>query len=178
MSSIAQNDRPCVNAHVADARARQVELQRLPPRAVVERHVDAGFRPRVQQSAPNGILPDAPRVGARRDASVDRGPCLTVVRRPPEIRLEVVLLITVGRQIGRARIEMPGLDHGRPRELPEALRRDVRPVRAAIARDVHHPIVTARPEHAFREGRLGEGVDRRIPLGARHVTVNRSAGPA
>ena len=56
--------------------------------------------------------------------------------------------------------------------------RDVAPGRAAVARDVHQPIVGAGPEDAALVRRLGEGEDRAVVLGAGIVLGDRAAGRA
>ena len=171
-----RNEIVAVNAQVAHARPRQVQLQRLPPRAGVERDVHADLGARVQQPAPNGILADAARVRAGRDSRDDRGPGLSVVRRLPEIRPEVVLLIAIGRDVRGAGVEARRLDHRRARELSIRPRRDVLPVAAPVTRDVKQSVIGSRPEQPFRDRRLVEGIDRRVPLGARHVSMNGTTG--
>ena len=64
MSSITQKPRPCVaddeivlvDLEVAHRRDRQVELQRLPGVAVVERHERAALGAGEQQALPLGIF--------------------------------------------------------------------------------------------------------------------------
>ena len=79
----------------------------------------------------------------------DRRPRLAVIGRLPEVRLEVVLLIPVGRDVRGAGIEVRRLDHRGARELAIRRRRDVRPSSAAVARDVNQPVVAARPTAAL-----------------------------
>ena len=164
-----------VHRQVAHTRSGQVELQGLPPAAVVERDIDSGLGAGIQQSAPDRVLANRARVRARGNAVGDGRPGLAVVRRPPQVRLEVVLLVSVRCHIGGARVVVRELDTSRPRELPVRLGRYVLPVRAGVARDVNQPVVAPRPEQALHERRLGERINRPVPLRARHVVVDRAA---
>jgi len=111
-----------VDVDVAHRRARQIELQRLPQRAVVRRVVDARLRSREEQSAAHRVLADRACVGAVRDASRDRRPRLAEIGRLQEIRFEIVQLISVRRYISRSRIEMRRLDDRDAGELGERWR--------------------------------------------------------
>ena len=161
--------------HIADAHARQVELQRFPARPVVERRPDAGLGTGEEQTFPLDIAADGARVRAHRDAGVDAGPAGAVVGGLEQVRREVVLLIAVGREIRRAGIKRRGLDDRHAREFSKRLGRHVFPRGAMVGGDVHEPVVAAGPEHARLHRRFGKGEDRGIPLGAGHVATHGTA---
>ena len=165
-----------LHLEVAHARAGQVELQGLPRGAIVQRDPDAVLRPRVEQSAPHRILSHHARVRRARDAARDGRPGATVVGTLPQVGCEVVLLISIRRDIDHGGIVRRGIDVRRPRELAISRGCHVHPGRAGIAREMDPSVIRARPEHACHTRRLGERIDRPIPLRARHLAVDRAAG--
>ena len=78
-----------LDRQVAHRRRRQVQLQRLPVVAVVERHEDGELGAREQQSAARRILFDRLHVDARRQTARDRLPRLAAVLRAQRVRLVV-----------------------------------------------------------------------------------------
>jgi len=62
-----------------DRRDRQVQLEALPRRAVVEREIEPGLRAGVEQAAAGWVGPNDAREGIRGDAAVDVLPGLAVV---------------------------------------------------------------------------------------------------
>ena len=163
------------HAQVAHAHAREVELQGLPARTVVEGHEDADLGAGVEQSLPDRILAQRTRVGADRDAVGDHRPRLAEVRRLVEQRAVVIELVARRGHVRRSRRMWRGLDLRHAREAGHRRRRHVLPGRAVVAREVHQPVVGSRPEDPRLPRRLGQGVDRRIPLGAGHVAAHRPA---
>ena len=164
-----------VHANVADADARQVELQRLPVRTVVERGVDACFGAGEEQSLPLYIAANRARVGAHGNAGINARPRCAVVGGLEQVGCEVILLVPIGGEVRRAGVEGRRLDDRHARELSEGFGRHVLPRAGAVRRDVHEAVVAAGPEHARLHRRFGEGEDRGVPLGARHVAAHRSA---
>ena len=67
------------------------------------------------------------------------------------------------------------LDHADQRPFGQVRRRDRLPGSAAIAREVHQPVVAARPEDTRLVGRFGKGKDGAIGLRAAGVQRNRPA---
>ena len=164
-----------VDRDVAHRAARQVELQRLPAPAVVERHVDADLGAGEQQAPSHRILADRACVCGRRNTRNDFRPRLAVVRRLEQVGREVVLLVAVGGEIGDGGVEVGGLEQTHAGEPAQGLGGDVVPRRAAVARQVDHAVVRSGPQHACLHGGFGEGEDRAVPLRAGHVTGDRSA---
>src|SRR4029078_3758679 len=91
------------------------------------------------------VLRDGAREVGRADAAGDRGPVFTVVVGAEHVRLEVVLLITVGGDVGGGGAGRRRLHHADVRQIAERLRRDVLPVGAAVAGHLHVAVVGARP---------------------------------
>ena len=167
-----------VDAQVAHTHARQVELQRLPPRAVVHRDVHAGLRCSEQQTAPDDVLPDRARVRSHGNARVDARPRPAVIVRPVQIRTEVVELVARGGHVRDRRVVARRLDAIHARVLRHPLRRHLLPAPASVARDVHAPVVRTRPQQPLRRRRLGQRIYGRVPLRARHVAVDIAAAAA
>ena len=136
MSSITQKPRPCVatieivavDLEVAHRRHRQIELQRLPVVAVVERDERAALGAGEQQPAAHRDLP------SRRARRRRRGRPLVIfcqrlahVARAIDVRLEVLQLVSVDARVRGVRVEVRRLDrrHAAPRR--ERRRRHVLP---------------------------------------------------
>src|SRR6266498_805961 len=73
----------------------QVAPERLPRRAVVERHPHSALGPRVEKSGALGIFAKHPRELRRRNSIRDLSPSRAVVRGLEQIRLHVVELVTI-----------------------------------------------------------------------------------
>ncbi len=162
---------------VVDRHDRQVQLQRLPVLAVVERDVEprsvpAKSRPRCSGSSRMTRVKSSAGMPLVIFVQV-----FAVVVRLEEIRLVVVTLVARRGHVGRAGIVRRRLDD-----------RDQRPVRRGLAgltlSQVSPPsrVMLIRPSsepaqmHAGLDRRLGDREDRRVGLGAGVVLGDRSAG--
>src|SRR3982751_3748589 len=99
------------------------------------------FGAHIQQSAPNGIFADRPRVGASWNASVDAGPAPAVIGGPPEVGTHVVELVTICGDVRRTGVEVRWLDYRHTREVRHVARRHVRPCLHVVAGDVNESVV-------------------------------------
>src|SRR5204862_2551132 len=104
------------------------------------------------------------------------GPRLAEIVGAEDIRLEVVLLVAVRRDVGRAGAERRRLDQADAREVADAFWRHVLPARAAVARHLHVAVVGARPDDAAVSWRRRDREDRRVGLDAGVVLRDGPAG--
>ena len=79
-----------VNDHVVDRRVRQIELQRVPIPAVVERNPDPRFRSRVEQAFALGVFAHCVNIGIVGQAGDNFRPGFAEVRGFENVRFEVV----------------------------------------------------------------------------------------
>ncbi len=168
-----------MHADVRDRGRREVLLQRLPPRAVVEREEHAELGAGVEQARTLRILANHSRRMIHRDAVVPARqlrPGRTVIVGPIDVGLQVVFAqIPVDGDVRRALPQMRRVDVLDAAAGREIGRRDVLPGLAVVARHVDRPIVGADPDHAPLERRFVHRVDARIDLLAGDVTGNRAA---
>src|SRR5204863_3111405 len=160
---------------VVDRHGRQVPAEPVPFPAVVERDVDPGLAPRVEEAAPRRSFADHPREVVGTDPVRDLRPGPTVVRRLPEVRTEVIELVAGVRDERDRRIVRRRLDDRDERERTDRRRRDVLPGLAVVPRDVQETVVAPRPEHAALDRRLREREDRAVVLGTGVVLGDRTA---
>ena len=148
-----------VNDQVVHRRRRQIQLQRFPVCARIVRNKNAGFRSGEQQAFALRIFPHGAHERAFRDALHQQFPGLAVIRGGVNIGPQIVVGVPVHRHPGGAGIERRGIDLADLAPFGHLLRRHVRPILAAIASDVHQPIVGARPDQALRQRRFGHRED-------------------
>ena len=163
------------NRDVVHRRVGQVLAQRLPFRPVVERDVDAVLGAEIQQLRALDVLADRAREVVRRKAVGDGGPGFPEVVGPEHVRLEVVLLIAVRRDVRRAGAERRRLDEADAREVSQPLRRHVLPARSAVARHLHEAVVGTRPDHGGVLRRRCDGEDGRVGFDTGVVLRDRTA---
>src|ERR1700755_546191 len=138
-----------VNGEVCDWRVGEIQLERLPARAVVEGDVHARLRARVEQPAPRSVFAYDAREGAVGNARVDLLPTLSVVARLGEVGLEVVPLVHRRRDVGGGRVVRRSLDGVYLYPLGHVLRRDVRPRLPVVARQLYEAVVRASPDDSL-----------------------------
>ncbi len=95
----------------------------------------------------------------------DARPALAEVRRAIDPRRHVAEGVAVESRIGGGRVEAARLDPAHPgsrRQIPP--RGEVAPVLAAVARELHAPVVGAHPDEALVLGRLADRVDAGVHL--------------
>ena len=95
-----------VDLEVTNGRHRQVELQRLPRVAVVDRDERAALGAAHEQAATLRVFLDGVDVNAGGQAIRDRLPGPAEVARPVDVRVEVLQLVAVHAGIRGVRIEM------------------------------------------------------------------------
>ena len=134
-----------VNREVAHGRGRQVQLQRLPVVAVVERDEDAELGAGVEQTAPLRILFDRLQVDAGRKTARDLLPRLAGIARAVDVRFVVLEPMTIDRRVRLVRVEVRRLHHDDLAPRRQLARCDVLPALAFVGRDFDQPIVGADP---------------------------------
>src|SRR5262245_10509292 len=125
-----------MNNHVVDRRIRQIELEGLPIRTVIERSPNGGLRSRVEKAFAPGILTDRVNIRILWQAANDFGPGFAEVRSLENVRLEVVELVGVHRRVSSSRFELRSFDQADHGPFGNFLGRDVRPSLAAVASQV------------------------------------------
>ena len=141
----------------------------LPVGSVVVRDVHAVLRRSVQHPSRFGSSRTACTYASSTDAVHDLGPRLAVVLRLPDVRREVVQQRAAHRHVRPAGIERRRVDLAHPTEVGHVRRRDVCPVRPAVSRHVHEPVVGPCPDDVDIHLCRCHGEDRRIHLGTVHV---------
>ncbi len=127
------NEIAAVDMKIANRGPRQIELQWLPVRAVVGREVDARLRAGVEQTAPHRIFANRARVRAVGDAGRDLRPRLSEIGGLVQVRLEVVLLVAIGRDVRGRRVKVRWLDDRYAGVRTGERRRHFRPRLAPVA---------------------------------------------
>ena len=171
----AEDEVAVLDSQVVYRHDRQVAAEPMPFGSVVEGDVDAGLAPGVKEPAPRRILADDAREVVGPDAVRDLRPCAPVVRRLPEIRAEVVVLVARGRDERHRCVVRRCLDDRNERERSDPRGRDVLPRLPLVARDMQESVVAPGPEHAALDRRFGEREDRAVVLGAGVVLRDRPA---
>ena len=142
---------------VRHGHGRQVQLEGLPARAVVERHVEAVLGAAVEQAGAPGVGPHhAGEVGGR-DAGHDAGPAAAVVGGFVEVGAEVAGFVAGSREVGGAFLGGMGFDAIDEAPLGQGGGRHLAPGFALVAGELHQPVVRARPDDARFHRRLGNG---------------------
>src|SRR5260370_6369284 len=121
---------------VADRSGGQVELQRLPGIAIMERDVDAHFRAGVEQAFARGILADAVEEAAFGNAGGGALPGFAEVARAVEIRLQVFEAMPFDRGVRGGGVEMRSFDVRDLAPRCEFRRGDVAPSLAFVLREL------------------------------------------
>ena len=168
-----------MHGEVGDRHRRQVLLQRLPVGPVVEGHVHPELGARVQQPRPDRVLPHHPHRVSRRDAPRavgDPGPVGPPVLRLVDVGVPVVHPVAVGGDVRLAGLVGRGGDHVDGGVGGQARGRHVLPGLAAVAGQVHEPVVRARPQDVRRLGPLGQREDRPVHLDSRLLRLDRLPG--
>ncbi len=160
---------------LVDRSHRQVRLEAAPNGAIVDRDVDPGLGPGVEESATGRVGADDAGEVVLGDAGVDPRPVLPVVAGDVEVGPVVVQLVAGAGHVGRAGLEGRRLDAADHGPLGQVGRRDLLPASAAIPADVQTAVVGASPEDTLLVGRLCKGEDRSVGFGADCVQVD---GPA
>ena len=161
---------------VMDRTVRQIQLQRLPVRSAIERNINPSLRPRIQQILPHRIFADDMRVSAIRDATRNFRPRLAEIRGFEKIRLQIVQLVRIDCGIRRARIVRRSINQAHQAPFRNSLWRHIRPVLAAIARNVDQAIIGSRPQQVLLHWRLRDREHRVVILDRSIVLGQRSAG--
>ncbi len=97
---------------------RQIQLQRLPMRTVIERNEDAEFGSGVEQPFTFGIFAHRMHVGAIGNSVHDRAPGLSQIARLENVWLEVVEFMPIHRHISGVRRRAETVRSDRPCSTP------------------------------------------------------------
>ena len=170
-----------VKSEIAHRAWRQVELQRLPVVAVVERHEDAELGAGHEQAAPLRILLHRLQVDAARQPRRDLLPAPAAISGAIDIRLIVLETVAVDGRVGFIRVEVRRLQHHHLAPPRQLARRHVRPRLPIVLGDVNVAVVGADPEERRADGGRRDRVDDAAPLewrrvgGGRRVEIRRHA---
>ena len=174
-----------MHVDIAHGGDRQILLQRLPVRAIVERHEHAALRAGIKQAAAEGSSRTTLMKASSRNAPIDARPAPAAIVRAIYIGGVIVETVAIDREISRVEIEMRQLDAGDLRPRRQRRRRDVLPVRALIVRAPDKAIVSADPERAGGERRRRDRIDHAAALahmvivgGGRCIEVRRDPASA
>src|SRR5215470_3630488 len=95
-----------MDRQVAHGGVREVEFERLPVIAVVERNEDRAFCASKQQSLSLGVFAYNVARGAVGNASADLRPSFPRIAGAVNMRAQIIQPERIDRRVGRARIEM------------------------------------------------------------------------
>ena len=151
-----------------DAVREIVGLELRPRLPAVEAHEETELGAEEEDIGVEPIFLDDVGIAAdaRRSRSDQPLPCAAVVRGPVQVRVHVAIGVAVVGDIGDRGIVAACLDPADPvaRGHPQS-RRQIGPVSAAVARQLHIAVIGADPDLPRRLGTLGNRVDRRVHLG-------------
>ena len=147
----------------------------MPVRAAVERRPHAALRARVQQRRVLRIFAHAAHELIRREIRRQRTPCRAEVVGGEDVRPVVAAHVVIDGDERGPRRRMSRLDRVHAAPFRHRRRRHVLPRCAAVARELHEPVVGTDPDRTARELRRRDLQDRVAVLRARHVFVDRSA---
>src|SRR5438045_1263775 len=99
-----------------------------------------------QKAALHWIFADRMHKVVLRDSVGDAGPRLTVVGGLEDVRLAIVVLVILHRNVSRAGVMRRRINQTHTSEIRHAGRRDLVPALAAIPGDIDQAIVTAGPD--------------------------------
>ena len=99
-----------MNRKIGNRRHGEIELHRLPARAIVERNINAGFGSRVKQPALVRIFANHARERAIGNPVRDLLPRLAVVIRLVQVRFVIVILVHRRGDVSCACVEGAGIE--------------------------------------------------------------------
>ena len=161
---------------VVDGSHGQVELHRLPIRAVVEADVHPALGAGVEQVLELRIHANGMYVIVFRNAVHQRGPGFSEIGRLENIWREVVRLVALDGNVGGACVCGRGFDHADGAPLGHSFGRHIVPALAAILGDVNQTIVAAGPDQVFLGGTLHYRKDGVVHLDTGVVFGNGASG--
>src|SRR5512140_3525999 len=124
---------------------RQIQLERLPVVAIIERDENAQFRSTEEQSATLRVLRDVLHINAGRQAIRDPLPSLAAIAGTIDVRLVVFETVAVYRGKGFIDVEVRRDEHHDLAPRRELGRRDVGPSFAVVVRLMNEAIVSSDP---------------------------------
>ena len=166
---------------VGDRRDRQVALHLHPRCAIVVADVQPELGAEVEQALTVGILShDACRriIGHTVGAGGQQRPGAAVISGAIGVRLEIAEQVAVDGDVRRALAMARHIDVLHPTTGRHRWWRDLGPGETVVARDMHRPVVRARPDHARLDRRFLDRVQRGVVLLAGHVARDRAAADA
>jgi hypothetical protein len=175
-SSRIQNEVGVLELQVVDRDDREAAAHARPVRAVVGREEHAGLGADIEQPFGHGIGAHDAGDFVLRQIAVDRLPALAAVRGLEQVGLVVGELVASRRDVDRLRVVRRQLDAADVGELGHAPGRDVHPLLAVIARDVHQSVVGRGPDLALLVRRFDDAGAGRMDLGAGALARDVAAG--
>src|SRR3989475_4848626 len=97
-----------MNVQVMNGDRGEIQLERLPVRAIVQGKVHPGLGSGKQQALALRVFADGPDIRTFRDAVGDQGPALAMIARAVDEWAKIVELVAVHRQVGG----VPGMVRG------------------------------------------------------------------
>ena len=134
-----------------------------------------------EQSLADGVFANSVHEVVIGNSVDDLGPGFAVVGRLEDVRLAVVVLVILHRDIRRGGIVRGSFDEADAPEIRQARRRDLGPMRSlgvGIAADVDQAVVGPGPDGVDVFARRRDGEDGAVNLGAVLVVRDGAAGIA
>ena len=166
---------------IGDRHVRQIQLKRLPMRAIVERNKHAEFRSGIKQSFAVRIFAHhaCGPVGRNPVLSIRQSfPTLSIIIRAIQVRLVITQKPTVHGVVSRALAMRRRLDVLDPASRRKSLWRDVGPRFSVIARKVEGAVICARPDYALFQRGFRNRIKRAVELFASDIAGYRLAARA
>ena len=148
-----------LNDEIAHRGRRQIQPQRLPLRAVIERHINALFRSREKQSFALGIFAHGVHRLARRDSVHNFCPRFAVVLRSENVRPQIVESQRVHCGVSGVRIEMSRFNQRNFLPGRDTWRRYAAPGFSAVGGQMNQPIIGSTPDAVHVERRWRDRID-------------------
>src|SRR5262249_26247180 len=130
----------------------------------------------VEQATLFGILAHSMNEGICRQIAADPRPTLSEVGRLVDVGSDIVELVTLHRGIGSSSIKRRCFNQADAAPLGQAFWRYVRPILAAVLRDLNETVVCSNPDGVFLLWRFSDSVDGVVVLNAGVVLRDGTAG--
>ena len=168
------NEIVLLDHQIVDGRDRQIQLERLPVCAVIERNKHAQLGAGVKQAGFFRIFAHGVHISAVRNAVCDRRPGFAQISRFENVWLEIIEFMSIHRDISAAAVARRRINNA-DRAPRGHLRRDVGPMLSVISGHLHQTIVRAGPERSFFYRRFRKRKNRVVIFNRRDVVRERTA---
>src|SRR6266581_3938610 len=165
-----------VDDEVVDGSGRQVELQGLPVRTIIEGNPRASFGAGIEQALVLGIFANSVNVRAVGKAGGDGRPSFAEISGLVNVGLKVIELVSVDGGVSSAGFERGRFDQADHGPFGKAFGSDVGPIFSIVARELDQAIVGADPEQTFLFRRFGDSENQVVKFDAGLVFGDGAAG--